>query len=205
MGHCFAEYDRGRIDRLDSSSSVHPIKATKIVTDEAHAEASSHEVARCEEGSMKDTAETSVYDDPFYLDRFTIAQEDIYPRVLAELRSGEKRSHWMWYIFPQLAGLGHSAASKRYALSGLEEAQEYLRHDVLGVRLVECAEAVHAIQGRSASQIFGSPDDRKLKSSMTLFASVRESLPVFVHVLMKYFDGEQDDLTLAWLDGNRPD
>lgn len=150
---------------------------------------------------MANTTYARGCDDLFDLYRFTMAQQDVYSRVLAELRSGEKRSHWMWYIFPQLAGLGRSATSERYAISGLEEARQYISHHVLGARLVECAEAVLAIEDRSVSQIFGYPDDRKLKSSMTLFANVSDSRSVFLRVLAKYFDGMLDELTLALLDG----
>jgi len=135
--------------------------------------------------------------DPFDLARFTTAQEKIYGAVLAELRSGQKRSHWMWFIFPQIDGLGFSPTAKRYAIKSIEEAGAYLDHPVLGARLVECAEAVLAVEGRTVSAIFGYPDDMKLKSSMTLFAWVTEDpRSVFVRVLEKYFRGEQDGATL---------
>ena len=106
------------------------------------------------------------------LERFVDAQRGVYPTALAELRAGAKRSHWMWFIFPQINGLGHSATTKFYALKSLEEARRYLAHPVLGPRLEECAQAVLAVEGRSVSEIFGYPDDLKLKSSMTLFARV---------------------------------
>src|SRR5271169_3723149 len=138
--------------------------------------------------------------DPFVLGRFISAQYEVYNRVLAELKSGAKRTHWMWYIFPQIDGLGHSTTAEYYALKSLEEAREYLNHPVLGSRLVECAEAVLAIEGRLASEIFSYPDDLKLKSSMTLFASVADSGSIFVHVLDKYFHGERDVRTLQLLD-----
>ncbi|MGZ5573748.1 MAG: DUF1810 domain-containing protein [Methylobacter sp.] len=138
--------------------------------------------------------------DTFDLNRFTSAQENIYDSVLAELRSGRKRTHWMWYIFPQIDGLGHSATSKRYAIKSLEEARQYLNHPVLGQRLLECAEAVFAVKCRSVSEIFGYPDDLKLKSSMTLFAYAATPDSVFSRVLDKYFDGERDALTLQLLD-----
>jgi uncharacterized protein (DUF1810 family) len=142
-------------------------------------------------------------DDMFDLGRFTSAQERVYGTVLAELRSGWKRSHWMWYIFPQIAGLGHSSTSQHYAIKSIQEARAYLNHPVLGARLVECAEAVLAVQGRSVSQIFGYPDDMKLKSSMTLFAAVTEDPhSVFFRVLEKYFHGEQDATTLQLLKGS---
>jgi uncharacterized protein (DUF1810 family) len=135
-------------------------------------------------------------DDPFELNRFISAQEGIYDRVLAELRSGRKRTHWMWFIFPQIDGLGHSATTRRYAIKSMEEVRQYLNHPVLGPRLVECAEAVLAIEGRSISEIFGYPDDLKLESSMTLFACVADPRSVFVRILDKYFQGERDVRTL---------
>jgi len=138
--------------------------------------------------------------DTFDLSRFTNAQENIYDSVLAELRNGRKRTHWMWYIFPQVDGLGHSATAKHYAIKSPEEARQYMNHPVLGQRLMECAEAVCAVEGRSASEIFGYPDHLKLKSSMTLFAYVAVPGSVFSRVLDKYFNGEQDALTLQILD-----
>jgi uncharacterized protein (DUF1810 family) len=138
--------------------------------------------------------------DTFDLSRFISAQDNIYDSVLAELRNGRKRTHWMWYIFPQLDGLGHSATAKHYAINSLEEARQYLNHPVLGQRLMECAEAVFAVEGRSASEIFGYPDNLKLKSSMTLFAYIAAPGSVFSRVLDKYFNGEQDALTLQILD-----
>ncbi|HEY8160534.1 MAG TPA: DUF1810 domain-containing protein [Methylobacter sp.] len=138
--------------------------------------------------------------DTFDLNRFMNAQESVYDSAFAELRSGRKRTHWMWYIFPQIDGLGHSATSKRYAIKSLEEARQYLNHPVLGKRLLECAEAVFAVEGRSASEIFGYPDDLKLKSSMTLFAYVAAPGSVFSRILDKYFNGERDALTLQLLD-----
>jgi uncharacterized protein (DUF1810 family) len=138
--------------------------------------------------------------DPFELNRFTSAQESIYERVLSELRGGQKRTHWMWYIFPQIDGLAHSSTSKYYAIKSLKEARQYLNHPVLGARLLECSEAVLAIEGRSISEIFGYPDDLKLKSSMTLFASVADPGSVFVLILDKYFHSEQDVRTLELLE-----
>jgi len=135
--------------------------------------------------------------DPFDLDRFTGAQQRIYGAVLAELKSGQKRTHWMWFIFPQIDGLGHSSTAIHYAIKSVEEARAYLDHPVLGPRLVECAEAVLAVEGRPVSAIFGYPDDMKLKSSMTLFASIaKDSRSVFVRVLEKYFQEERDGATL---------
>jgi uncharacterized protein (DUF1810 family) len=134
--------------------------------------------------------------DPFNLDRFVSAQERSYDTALKELRSGHKRTHWMWYIFPQIDGLGHSPTAKFYAIKSPEEARQYLEHPVLGPRLLACAEAVLSVERRSASEIFGFPDDMKLKSSMTLFASVAEPGAVFVRILDKYFHGEHDQRTL---------
>ena len=139
------------------------------------------------------------HDDPFDLSRFLKAQEPVYARVLSELRSGQKRTHWMWFIFPQIDGLGFSATTEYYAIKSLEEARQYLNHPVLGARLLECAETVLAVEGRSVSEIFGYPDDLKLKSSMTLFACVPNSPSVFDQVLDKYFRCERDAKTLALL------
>lgn len=136
-------------------------------------------------------------DDPHNLARFITAQEPVYPTALAELKSGQKRTHWMWFIFPQVTGLGFSPTSQYYAIHSLEEAQQYLAHPILGARLRECAEALLAVEGHSASQIFGYPDDLKLKSSMTLFARVDDDPnSVFSRVLDKYYHGEQDSKTL---------
>jgi uncharacterized protein (DUF1810 family) len=141
--------------------------------------------------------------DSFDLERFLGAQASVYGQALAELRAGQKRSHWMWFIFPQIAGLGHSATSIHYAIKSLEEARAYLNHPVLGPRLRECAEAVHAVEGRTASDVFGFPDDLKLRSSMTLFAAVAEPESVFLRVLEKYFQGKQDERTLQLLKRQR--
>jgi uncharacterized protein (DUF1810 family) len=149
---------------------------------------------------MIKASDTTDRDDPFQLRRFTSAQEGIYDSVLAELKSGQKRTHWMWFIFPQIDGLGHSTTSKYYAIKSIEEARQYLNHPVLGTRLLECAETVLAIEGRSISEIFGYPDDLKLKSSMTLFASVADPRSVFVRILDKYFHGEGDVRTLHLLE-----
>ncbi|MGZ8238768.1 MAG: DUF1810 domain-containing protein [Methylobacter sp.] len=138
--------------------------------------------------------------DTLGLSRFMDAQQNTYDSALAELRSGRKRTHWMWYIFPQIDGLGHSATSKHYAIKSLEEARQYLNHPVLGKRLLECAETVFAVEGRSVSEIFGYPDDLKFKSSMTLLACVAAPHSVFLSVLDKYFNGERDALTLQLLE-----
>ena len=141
---------------------------------------------------------TTNSNDQFDLNRFTSAQDKVYDRVLAELKNGRKRSHWMWYIFPQLDGLGRSTTARRYAIKSIEEAIAYLNHPVLGTRLLECANTVLAIEGKTASEIFGYPDDLKLKSSMTLFSTVADD-SVFVRVLDKYFQSERDDRTLQLL------
>ena len=142
-------------------------------------------------------------DGPDDLNRFVQAQAGVYERALAEIRRGEKRSHWIWYIFPQIDGLGFSSMSKRYAIKGLEEAKAYLEHPILGPRLLECAEAVMRVEGRSANEIFGSPDDLKLRSCATLFACVSPPGSVFERVLAKYYGGEQDAKTLR-LSGTHP-
>lgn len=144
--------------------------------------------------------DSAVRNDPFDLCRFTEAQADTYASALAELRSGKKRSHWMWFIFPQILGLGNSATSLRYAIKNRDEARQYLMHPVLGTRLRECADAVLSIDGRPIAEVFGSPDDLKLKSSMTLFATVAGPGSVFSRVLDKYFLGERDARTLAFLE-----
>jgi uncharacterized protein (DUF1810 family) len=130
------------------------------------------------------------------LDRFLEAQEDVYPQVLEELRAGRKRSHWIWFVFPQFDGLGASATSRCYAIRSLEEARAYLRHPVLGARLVECTRAVLDLRGLSATHIFGTPDDRKFRSSMTLFALASGPDSPFAAALTKYFSGEPDARTI---------
>ena len=137
--------------------------------------------------------------DPHDLQRFVVAQEEDYERALSEIRSGRKRSHWMWYIFPQFAGLGFSSTSVRYAIKSTEEAGAYLAHAVLGPRLRECAEAVLSVSGRSANEIFGSPDDLKLRSCATLFGCVSPENSVFHALLEKYFHSEPDPKTLRLL------
>ena len=124
------------------------------------------------------------------------AQDGDYDQALAEIRSGRKRSHWIWYIFPQFAGLGLSATSRDYAIASVAEAEAYLTHPVLGPRLLTCAEAALAIEGRSAAEIFGSPDDMKLRSCATLFASVSPAGSVFHRLIEKYYAGQPDERTL---------
>jgi uncharacterized protein (DUF1810 family) len=133
------------------------------------------------------------------LERFVTAQAQIYPRVLTELKAGRKQSHWMWFIFPQIAGLGHSAMAQMYAIPSLDEARTYLAHPLLGARLRECCEAVMAVEGKTAHDIFGSPDDVKFRSSLTLFAQAAPDEPLFTALLVKYFDGKADELTLQKL------
>ena len=149
---------------------------------------------------MSEASNATSQNDAFNLARFVSAQEPIYTNVLTELRSGRKRTHWMWFIFPQIDGLGYSSTSKYYAIKSKEEARQYLNHPILGKRLLECAELVLDIKGRSASEIFGSPDDLKLKSSMTLFTTVADPDSVFTRVLDKYFNGQPDSKTLTLLE-----
>jgi uncharacterized protein (DUF1810 family) len=137
--------------------------------------------------------------DPFDLKRFADAQAPVYRSVVEELRRGRKRSHWMWFVFPQLRGLGNSPMAVRYGISSLDEARAYLRHDLLGPRLHECTRLVNQVQGRSIGEIFGSPDDLKLCSSMTLFARATDDDEDFVALLTKYYDGQEDPLTVARL------
>ena len=139
------------------------------------------------------------HDDPFNLQRFIIAQEGIYQHVLIELSRGQKQTHWMWFIFPQVEGLGFSATTQFYAIKSSAEASAYLHHPVLGKRLRECTQAILAIEGRSISEILGYPDDLKLKSSMTLFASVAEQGSLFARVLDRYYQGKFDDRTILLL------
>ncbi len=137
--------------------------------------------------------------DPFDLQRFVDAQAEVYSAVSDELRAGRKRSHWIWFIFPQFAGLGRSATAARYAISSLDEARAYLRHDVLGPRLRACTQLVNAVQNRSLGEIFGSPDDMKVRSSMTLFARATADNSDFVALLARYCDGQEDPLTVQRL------
>jgi uncharacterized protein (DUF1810 family) len=135
-------------------------------------------------------------DDPFNLRRFVEAQDLVYRSVIAELRAGVKQSHWMWFVFPQVSGLGHSAMADKYAIVSLDEARAYLAHPLLGARLKECTELVLAVTGKTARQILGSPDDMKFRSSMTLFAQAAPNDPLFRDALRKHFDGKDDPATL---------
>lgn len=137
--------------------------------------------------------------DPFDLNRFVRAQQAVYEQALSEIRSGRKTSHWMWYIFPQFDGLGSSAFAKEYAIKSVAEAEAYLTHPILGPRLMECVEAVLSVTGRSAHDIFDSPDDMKLRSCATLFACVSPAGSAFDRLLDRYFRGERDPKTLHLL------
>jgi uncharacterized protein (DUF1810 family) len=137
--------------------------------------------------------------DPHELQRFVEAQDRVYSRVVTELRAGRKTSHWMWFIFPQIAGLGSSPMAQRYAIRSLAEATAYLEHGVLGTRLRECTELVLAVQNRDISDIFGYPDDLKFHSSMTLFALADGAPPLFSAAIERYFNGEPDVKTLELL------
>jgi uncharacterized protein (DUF1810 family) len=133
------------------------------------------------------------------LQRFVDAQNDVYEKVSAELRAGRKQSHWMWFIFPQLRGLGHSHMATHFGISSRQEAQEYLQHPILGPRLRECTQLVNLVEGRSIHEILGSPDDMKFRSSMTLFASVAGDNQIYRDALQKYFEGKLDALTVERL------
>jgi uncharacterized protein (DUF1810 family) len=138
-------------------------------------------------------------DDPYDLQRFVDAQNPVYYRVRAELKSGRKQTHWMWFIFPQIAGLGHSATAQRYAISSLREAQAYLDHAILGPRLRECTRLLTGVEGRSAREILGPPDDMKLRSCLTLFAHAAPDEQIFRDALDKYFNGDFDRSTVERL------
>lgn len=133
------------------------------------------------------------------LNRFIDAQENVYPQVLRELKKGKKSSHWMWFIFPQIDGLGFSSTAKYYSIKGIEEAKAYIAHPVLGKRLLECSDIVLKTEGRSADDFFGYPDNLKLKSSMTLFNFVNPGNKIFGEVIKKYFSGQPDEQTLSLL------
>jgi uncharacterized protein (DUF1810 family) len=134
--------------------------------------------------------------------KFLDAQNQVYLKALSEIKKGKKDTHWMWYIFPQIKGLGSSETANYYAVKDLNEAAAYLQHPILGKHLVEIAEEVLNLKGKTATQIFGTPDDMKLRSSMTLFANVENTNPVFQKVLDKYFNGLPDDLTLQLLNSH---
>ena len=144
-------------------------------------------------------AKNTTYD----LQRFVDAQAPVYAQVSTELRAGRKRTHWMWFVFPQIAGLGASAMAQRFAIDSLDEARAYLRHPLLGSRLRECTRWVNEAEGRPIEQIFGYPDDVKFRSAMTLCAHATDDNAEFVRALTKYFGGEFDPLTLACLGRSR--
>jgi uncharacterized protein (DUF1810 family) len=137
--------------------------------------------------------------DPYDLQRFVEAQDRVYPRVVAELRAGRKTSHWMWFVFPQVAGLGSSPMAQQYAINSLDEARAYLAHAVLGARLRECTQLVLDVKDRDIHTILGYPDDLKFCSSMTLFAALDDAPPVFNAALLRYFAGRRDARTLEIL------
>jgi uncharacterized protein (DUF1810 family) len=137
--------------------------------------------------------------DPFNLQRFVKAQEPVFEQVTAELRTGYKASHWMWFVFPQIRGLGSSRMAQAYAIASREEAVAYLKHPILGPRLRECTRLVNEVQGRPIEDIFGDPDFMKFRSSMTLFAHATSDNQVFLEALQKYYDGEQDESTVEKL------
>jgi uncharacterized protein (DUF1810 family) len=134
--------------------------------------------------------------DPYDLQRFVDAQSHCFAQVCRELSEGHKQSHWMWFIFPQLTGLGHSAMANRYAISSRQEAEAYLKHPILGSRLRHCTQLVLLVEGRSIDQVFAAPDDLKFRSSMTLFASTATENKIFKDALQKYFGGKLDQLTI---------
>jgi uncharacterized protein (DUF1810 family) len=133
------------------------------------------------------------------LSRFLSVQQNIFAQVVKELRNGKKTSHWMWFIFPQIEGLGHSSTSKYYSIKNINEAKEYIDHPILGMRLLECCNIILKIDGKTASDIFGYPDDIKLRSSLTLFHSIAPEHKVFADVLKKYFASDQDEKTISIL------
>ncbi len=139
-------------------------------------------------------------EDLYDLSRFVYAQEGVYERALSELKNGQKRTHWMWFIFPQIDGLGYSSTAKRYSIKSIEEARQYLNHPVLGKRLMECTEAVIALKVGSVAEIFGYPDDMKFKSSMTLFEKIAGSGSIFSVALDSYCRGERDAATLRLIE-----
>lgn len=140
--------------------------------------------------------------DAFHLERFVAAQDPVYADFVAELRAGRKASHWMWFVFPQMAGLGHSAMAQRYAILSLDEARAYFKHPILGARLLECIALVNVVERRSAEQIFGSIDAQKLQSCLTLFELASDGNPAIVAALEKYYDGRRDATTLQLLGGD---
>jgi uncharacterized protein (DUF1810 family) len=142
--------------------------------------------------------------DPHNLQRFVDAQHPIYGQVRDELQAGQKETHWMWFIFPQIKGLGTSPTAQKYAIQSIDEAKAYLNHPLLGFRLRECTQLVNAVSGRSIEDIFGYPDHLKFHSAMTLFGHISASEKVFADALTKYFSGQLDRKTRYWMDGSAP-
>ena len=155
-------------------------------------------------GYLRELGDSMSMPESFALERFVLAQEGVYPTALRELRAGRKETHWMWFIFPQVAGLGSSGMAIRYAIQSREEAVVYLAHPVLGPRLRACAEALLQTSGRSAADILGYPDDVKLKSSMTLFAAVDGPDSIFIAVLDRFYNAERDAATERFLARDLP-
>ncbi len=141
-------------------------------------------------------------DDPYNLQRFVDAQDPVYDQVRSELKEGHKRSHWMWFVFPQIEGLGHTSLARKFAISSLDEATAYLKHPITGPRLIECTQLVINTTGRTIEQIFGYPDDLKFRSAMTLFARAATEESIFEDALRKYFKGDHDRLTIERLEGS---
>jgi uncharacterized protein (DUF1810 family) len=142
--------------------------------------------------------------DPYNLQRFVDAQQPVFARVITELKQGRKRGHWIWFIFPQLKGLGHSSNSEVFGISSLQEATAYVQHPVLGPRLLQCTQLVNSVQGSSAEHIFGEIDAMKVRSSMTLFAKATPDNQIFIDAINKYFAGEFDGLTINRVEGELP-
>jgi uncharacterized protein (DUF1810 family) len=156
-------------------------------------------------GLTKSPIEEVDMDEPYNLQRFVEAQNSCFDNVLSELRSGNKKSHWMWFIFPQIEGLGYSPLAHKFAISSQAEAEAYLRHTILGPRLRECTRLVNLLEGRPLEQIFGNPDDLKFRSCMTLFAHTTQDNQVFIDALQKYCEGKFDSRTLDRLQSTSSD
>jgi uncharacterized protein (DUF1810 family) len=191
---------------VDGSGATVSTYVSSAARDIAYIEGRATQVVNWLEGELKKLAGKKpanvIVDDPHDLNRFVEAQARVYDRALSEVRSGRKRTHWIWFIFPQVDRVGSSSTSwnyRHYAIKSIEEAKAYLNHPVLGPRLMECAEAALSVQGRTAHEIFDSPDDKKLRSCATLFASVSEQGSVFHQLLNRYYDGKRDSKTLRVL------
>lgn len=197
--------DREQTDRIlyDKDGNLVKIEISNARSRVANPEMVEYSVilpqSEAKESAVAEEPEADMTSDPYNLKRFLGAQATIYEKALAELKAGQKRSHWMWYIFPQYKGLGFSSMSQKYAIKSLDEARAYLNHPILGDRLLECTTTVLGITGRSAHQIFGSPDDLKLRSCATLFAIVSPADSLFVQLLDRFYDGQKDTKTLQLL------